>query len=390
MSFKIFFGSQLLAVLNMGYLSYIHYQLKFGLGAKSLCNINDILNCDVVNVSPYAVLFGIPVSLLGFFANLLLLVIGFLGEMENSETKKQHLKNISFVGAILLVLTSFVMAGISFLFLHTYCLFCLLAYLLSFISLGAVARWSQFTQKTSLGHGLIASTSDFLFHNKAGFKFLLSGLLLIPFSWLCHDIIKKNMAGRQLRQIGTLILDWKATPVHEFQTDTALISSPHRPVKMTILEFADFQCPHCKMASEILHTFVKSRDDVQLIFMSFPLDGSCNPAIERASNGRSCWLASATYCATQQDKGWQMHDHIFEMFNEVQRSQLPEIAEGLGLNVDNFSECLDADSTLEAIRSQARQGEQANITGTPTLFVNGRILPSRIHWMILEAIYNEL
>lgn len=393
MFFRVFVVSQLLAIANMAYLSYTHYHLKFGLGGgKSFCNISEAFNCDVVNLSPYATLLGIPVSLLGFLAHILVLGLGLFSQIEINEEKKRHLQNLTFLGMVVMVLISLVFAGISFAFLNTYCLFCLLAYLLAFVSLGSLIKWRSDLQGSLMqDRGVLSSTLGFLFDFQRGFKFLLAILLLLPLGALSHEIIKSNLAGDHLRRLDTLILDWQETPPHTFQTDTALVHSPKQPVKMTILEFADFQCPYCKMTSQTLHTFISSRDDVELIFMAFPLDGSCNPAISRAGDGRSCLLASATYCAQQQGKGWQMHDQLFEQFHEVSKSNLNEITEQIGVDFSMFSECLEAERTLDVIRSQAQQGERANITGTPALFVNGKRLPSSgPSWVILEEIYNTL
>ena len=385
MPFKIFLGSQLLAITNMIYLSYVHYNLKFGMGEKSLCNINDTFNCDIVNLSSYATLFGIPISLWGFFSNLTILFLGLLAYIEAQEIRKTLIKSLNLLFASFIVLVSIFYAMISFFVLETYCLFCLFAYILSFISLGALIKWR--------GEDSVKGKTNIItecFGLQKEFKLLLPILLIIPITLVAHDITKTNMAGHQLKQLDALFLDWRDAPSFQFQTGKALIHSPARPAKMTILEFADFGCPACKAVSPILHNFVNSRDDVQFIFMFFPLDGSCNEAINRSESGRSCWLASATYCANQQGKGWEMHDQIFELFYEIKRSDLTNIAQNIGLDHQIFSECLEASDTLEFIKSQARQGEKAKITGTPSIFVNGRQISSGASWIILERIYNSL
>ena len=124
--------------------------------------------------------------------------------------------------------------------------------------------------------------------------------------------------------------------------------------------------------------------------MFFPLDNACNESAMRAGNGRSCWLASATYCANKQDKGWSMHDWIFEVFRDIKRSDLDKVANDMGLDHQQFTECLDDNNTLEFIKSQARQGDRANIRGTPSIFINGKYLPSGPSWIMLERIYNSL
>ena len=383
--FKVFLGSQFLAIANMVYLSYIHYNLKFSISEKSLCNINDTFNCDIVNLSSYASLLGQPISLWGVFANLTLLFLGLSAYIEREDDKKHFIKFISVIFAGLIAATSIVFGIISFLLLETYCLFCIFAYILSFISLGAIITWKidHPLQKTSY---LITE----VFNLKKHFQLFLPIFLIIPITLITDHIIKTNMAGQYLKQLDALFENWERGPHVEFQTNEALIYSPSQEPKMTILEFADFQCPACKNASGTFHNFIKSRNDVKLIFMFFPLDSACNEHAMRSSNGRPCWLAAATYCANRQDKGWPMHDKLFEMFYEVKRSDLAQIATDIGLDQQPFTECLDNSDTIEFIKSQARQGGEAKITGTPGVFINGKYLPAMPSWVILEKIYNSL
>ena len=385
--FKIFLGSQLLAIGNMIYLSYIHYNLKFGIGEKSLCNINDTFNCDIVNLSTYATLLGQPISLWGVFTNLTLLFLGLSAYIEEKESKKYFTTLLSILFAVGIVAVSILLATVSFFVLETYCLFCILAYILSLISLGSLIAWKH-SPLPQNRPGLITELLDF----KKYSHLFLPILLIIPITLITHSIVKTNMAGQYLKQLDSLLDEWTDSPIIEFQTEEALIHTTAQEPKMTILEFADFQCPACKNASGVLHNFMKSRNDVKFIFMFFPLDNACNESAVRSGNGRSCWLASATYCANKQDqnKGWLMHDWIFEVFRDIKRSDLNKVASDIGLDQEQFTKCLDDNNTLEFIKSQARQGEKANITGTPSIFINGKNLPSAPSWIMLERVYNSL
>ncbi len=383
--FKVFLGSQLVAIGNMIYLSYIHYNLKFGIGEKSLCNINDTFNCDIVNLSTYATLLGQPISLWGVFANLTLLFLGVSAYIEEKESKKYFTTLLSTLFAAGIAAASVIFATISFFVLETYCLFCIFAYILSFISLASLIIWRTLHSKQNKPN-LITEIIDF----KKYSHLFLPIFLIIPITLITHSIVKTNMAGQYLKQLDSLFDEWMDSPIIEFQTDEALIHTTTQESKMTILEFADFQCPACQRASGVLHNFMKSRDDVRFVFMFFPLDNACNESALRAGNGRSCWLASATYCANKQNKGWLMHDWIFEVFSEIKRSDLDKVANDIGLDHQQFTKCLDDSNTLEIIKSQARQGEKANIRGTPSIFINGKYLPSAPSWMMLERIYNSL
>ena len=134
MSIKLFYTTQIVAIVNMLYLAYSHYSLKFGNMAKSVCNINEFLNCDVVNTSSYSLFFNVPVGVWGFFANVVLLVFGFKGLWSGADLKtKDRNLSIAILIAFLSLVASIVMAWISFIVIGAMCLFCTLAYVLSII-----------------------------------------------------------------------------------------------------------------------------------------------------------------------------------------------------------------------------------------------------------------
>lgn len=88
---------------------------------------------------------------------------------------------------------------------------------------------------------------------------------------------------------------------------------------MTIVEFADYLCPHCKVAATSLHNFIKQHPDVLLIFKPFPLDGKSNAALaEHKGNGIRCLLPKITFCMEQlEQKGWQAHEHFLSIKKSI-------------------------------------------------------------------------
>jgi protein-disulfide isomerase len=190
---------------------------------------------------------------------------------------------------------------------------------------------------------------------------------------------------------------WSASPEKKFDPTKGLSmqKGSTEPV-MTIVEFADFRCPHCKHAAPSLHNFTQSHPDVKLIFKPFPLDGTCNEAIKGGGDGISCGLASAVMCSEKiAQKGWLAHDYIFEnQMDIIQAGSLDKnldvVSKTIGISVEDLKKCINDPTTGELIRSMANEGAAAQIQGTPTVFVNGKLLSGGQLIPILESAYKTI
>lgn len=153
------------------------------------------------------------------------------------------------------------------------------------------------------------------------------------------------------------------------------------PVALFVV-FTDFQCPFCAEAAERLDEILRSRpNDVSLIHKNFPIP-SLHPEAELT--------ARAAYAAGVQGKFWEMHDTLFSTAgSELNRERIDIIAEGLGLDMEKFNEDISSTAATAAIESDKKLGESLGVTGTPTLFVNGRRIENGFKG-IEERLYEEL
>ncbi len=134
---------------------------------------------------------------------------------------------------------------------------------------------------------------------------------------------------------------------------------------VTIVEFSDFQCPFCARSQAVLKQVLeKYPNDVKLVFRHFPLE----------SHPQARLAAEAAECAARQGKFWEYHDQLFASAGELPRSRLQGLAETIGLDPQGFSSCLDGGTTGVRVAADLMAGRQLGVTGTPTFFVNGRML----------------
>ena len=137
--------------------------------------------------------------------------------------------------------------------------------------------------------------------------------------------------------------------------------------KVTLLEYADFQCPACAT----LYFVVKKlegdfKTDLRVVFRFFPLVNT---------HQNSMISAQVVYAAGLQGKFWEMHDLIFENQNSwaniSPRDTFIGYAKTLGLNLDKFKADLDANSTKQFITNNENKGIEIGINSTPSFFING-------------------
>lgn len=133
--------------------------------------------------------------------------------------------------------------------------------------------------------------------------------------------------------------------------------------RIVMVEFADFECPHCAQAAPTLDSlWLQHKDDMRFVFKYLPL--GIHPHAEIA--------ARAAIAAQAQGKFWEMHDVLFANGAHLERADLDNYAKGLQLDPAKFAADFDSAETTERIRQDRELADALKIRGTPTVFVNGR------------------
>ena len=135
--------------------------------------------------------------------------------------------------------------------------------------------------------------------------------------------------------------------------------------KVTLVEFADFQCPFSTRVHPTLDALLKAYGpDLALVFRHNPLPfhQSAVPA------------ALAAEAARQQGKFWEMHDQLYAHNTELDRASIDRYAAELGLDAARFKADLDGGTGTDRIARDTDDARRFGITGTPSFFINGRSL----------------
>ncbi len=142
----------------------------------------------------------------------------------------------------------------------------------------------------------------------------------------------------------------------------------------TILQVSDWLCPHCGTMFTDLGAVVAEQPDVAMIFKVYPLTTECNPSIGSSTHLARCTLAQAASCAHQQGKWPEFAAYAFKNMNdlgEVTADSIGEHAKPIGLKTGKFTKCVAGELGGQQVLADAMEGGRLNISGTPTVFVQG-------------------
>jgi protein-disulfide isomerase len=133
--------------------------------------------------------------------------------------------------------------------------------------------------------------------------------------------------------------------------------------KLTIIEFADYQCPHCKGATETIKKVVdKFKNKAKLVFIDFPINPS---GIARA-------VAEGSHCAAEQGRFWEFHYKAFEIQSTLDQGSADKIAKDLKLDEAKFKNCKDGGRGKVIVDKGRAEGDRIGVSGTPYILMNGK------------------
>ncbi len=153
--------------------------------------------------------------------------------------------------------------------------------------------------------------------------------------------------------------------------DIALGSSPFRGAKeatVTLVEFSDFQCPYSKRVQPLIQTLLEAYpEDLQHVYKNYPL----------RFHKRAEPAARACIAAGLQGKYWEMHAKVYENTKKLEDSDLKEYAKQIGLDESRFDKDYQSDTVKKLVTEDMSTASKAQVTGTPTLFLNGKRVRDR-------------
>ena len=145
----------------------------------------------------------------------------------------------------------------------------------------------------------------------------------------------------------------------------------------TLLEYGDYECPHCGHAYPIVKRVQKHFGKrLRFVFRNFPL-GEMHPHAESAAE-------SAEFAAIH-NKFWEMHDGLFENQERLGGALYLELAQEFDLPVSDLRTALEKSEFMPKVRADFSGGVRSGVNGTPTFFINGQRLDASFDYESLVA-----
>jgi protein-disulfide isomerase len=162
--------------------------------------------------------------------------------------------------------------------------------------------------------------------------------------------------------------------------------------KVLMIEFGDYQCPSCRMFWKDVEPRLKKdyidTGKLRLVFRDFPL---------MQIHPEALLAAMAVDCAGEQEKYWQYHDKVFrEQYNKgddiirFKAADLKKWAKDIGVDQAKFDQCLDSEKYKNEVMKDKSDGDAAGVQGTPTFFINGRVMGGAQQYPEYKKLIDEL
>ena len=133
--------------------------------------------------------------------------------------------------------------------------------------------------------------------------------------------------------------------------------------KVSLVEFADYECPHCKRFQPVLRQILDEfQGDVKLYFKHYPLPQHTNARL----------AAEAAVAAQKQGKFWPFEDKLWVNQDSISPAEIEKYAKESGLDVAKFRQDLDSKAVKERVQKDRVDGSTLGLSSTPTLYINGR------------------
>ncbi len=339
----------------------IHFPSGFG-SEDALCKGTGFWGCNKATQSALGHFFFVPTSLFGIIIGLLGPIGAFWNAPEVERTNKFFIY-LNALGCLGLFLYSIIALG-------GLCQFCTVYYVLSFIAVFIFFKFSSLKPipdlKVSAVYGII---------------------LIVPSLFARNYFIeqsqkKDSLSGQYVQQFKNLPGKGEPSYISPFKINEATQNWEDAPVRIAV--FSDFQCPFCeKVAKQIPQVIQGIEDKVNVSYYFYPLDNACNPNIKRAFHQFACKAAYLAACDTE--KFVEVHDVIFERQRELSFDNLDKWANEFGLK-----NCFENQEVQDVVKQTINTGDQFNLTSTPTIVINGKVIKGSVPTVYLRAIIKSI
>lgn len=349
------------------YLTNLHHQIFTGkLEDFGFCGISRTISCEAVSASPYSSIFGVPLSWLGVLLYLFWIVLA-AAALHKPDQQSRLATGLVLVTSAAAVAFNLYLGQLMFFRLDTICLLCLLTYLVNLVCLLLAIRLAKGSLLPT-AVSAIRALLPFSGETRYGFVLIAVGIIAV-------GLVGQLQMQKSIAEASKFDADGfrKYQATERRQVDTA--SDPFHggaDARLTIVEFSDFQCPHCRKAHVVLQTVLTGYGDrIKFVFKNLPLE------FHHSSRA----LAQLGEAAHRQGKFWPVHDLVFDRQAEfkdretaVGSKELNQFARDAGLDMARLEKDFADPATAAAVEADLQEARRLNIQSTPVFLFNGLLI----------------
>ncbi|HIK43847.1 MAG TPA: thioredoxin domain-containing protein [Leptolyngbyaceae cyanobacterium M65_K2018_010] len=152
--------------------------------------------------------------------------------------------------------------------------------------------------------------------------------------------------------------------------------------RVVLFKFSDFQCPYCAVTAAQMKPFVdQHQQDLLFVYKHFPLT-QIHP--EALASAKAAWAAG------QQGQFWLYHDGLFVNQNRLGEALYLELAEAMGLNLEQFNRDRTSPEAEAAIQKDLALAQKLQLQGTPSFIMNDLLIPGGAPMALFEEIFTQI
>lgn len=363
------------AVLGLGAsaaATYVHYNLIKNPDYASFCDINSTITCKQAYLSRFGSFAGVPVALWGliFFGWVLLMLWGARGQSRLADSVAAYL----FAASTLALAVVLYLAYASFFVLKEVCPLCVTTYL-AVIGIFIISGGASSVAMSKLPKRALHDVGVLV---RAPLALVIAIVFVAASSW-GMTAFPRAEERPTVQQLPAVTADQRSELERWWDMQPQIPNFPfdNGGAKVLIVEFADFQCPHCRemyfALQPIIDQYVAAHPkDVKFVFKLYPLNSNCNANVPGANFVASCDASAAYVEAKPKGTADKLKDWFFTHQPELSPTTVRRAASDVGKITD-----FDAgyQKAIQEIKTDASIGAALGVNSTPSYFINGRRLP---------------
>lgn len=353
------------------YLAVSHYRNYVDLSYQSFCAVSRTLNCDTVSQSPYSIFLNVPVPIWGIvgYGGFLFLLVFALHE----GAVKKRIWTMLFITSLIFSVYSLILAFMSSYYIRSYCIMCILSYLVNL----ALLFYTWIIRKRFECEPLFNALKLDFFYLWSFRKITVPGILAF--------------SGISLVMIFMFPQYWHMNPpTFSMDMPSGFTENGHPWIgaeqpELEIIEFSDYRCFQCKKMHYFLRRIIETHPDkIRLIHRQFPMDHTINPLVNEPFHVGAARLAIVSLFAAEKEKFWEMNDLLFAIPREKDAINLRYFANQTGLEAEEMRHAFRAPELWLKLQKDIADGLKFGLTGTPGFIIAGQLHLAQIPSALLE------